>query len=302
MSNRVSTKTVLTTSLAVDFLDLLLNMAIAILTGSAVMAAESLQGGADLVTSGLLVVGLKRSHHRADTKHRFGYGREIYFWTLMSGLFMLAITASFSFAFGWQRFWHPQPIHSPWLALIVLVFGVFSNSYALSLSYRRLRRTESDDSIWEIFSHSTLIEIKAAFALDLIGTVSAVFGLMALGLYYLTGNPVFDGLGAMVIGISIASLGLLLVLDVKDLLIGRSATPELIALIEATTINTKGVKEVRSVQTMYIGSEALLVNIALIFEPNLTRQEIERRVEQIKTVVQTKVPSVRHIQIDSARP
>ncbi|HEY2474565.1 MAG TPA: cation transporter [Candidatus Cybelea sp.] len=52
-------------------------------TGSAAMAAEAIHSTVDAGNSALLMVGLRRSAKPADERHPFGYGREIYFWSLV---------------------------------------------------------------------------------------------------------------------------------------------------------------------------------------------------------------------------
>ncbi|MGH2568958.1 MAG: cation diffusion facilitator family transporter, partial [Bacteroidota bacterium] len=275
---------------------------IAVLSGSAVMLAQALRGGADLLTAGLLLVGLNRSRQRADRSHRFGYGREIYFWTLISALMLLSVTATVAFYNGWQHFFAPPQISNIPIALIILIFGTVTNGYALSLSYRRLKGSHAKQSIWKAFFASALIETKAAFVLDLMGTLGGIFGLSALGLFLLTGNVQFDGLGAMLIGLSTGILAIFLVIDVKDLLVGRSASLELEDEIRKTALAVKGVDDVLDLRTMYIGSERLLVNMELDLQPHLATEQIERLIDIIKAEVKDKVPSVHHIQVELETP
>ncbi len=293
----LSSQQVLKTSLIVDLSDLIFNIIIALLTGSMVMLAEALQGFADLTTSGLLLIGLRRARRRADQQHRFGYGRELYFWSLMAGLFMFAVTASLSFYSGWQRFLHPQPISNPVIALLTLAFAVLTNGYALSLSYQRLR-ADSDQPFWQILNNSVLIEIKAAFALDLMGTASALLGFAALLLYQATDYSQFDGLGAMIIGLSIAALATFLIIDIKDLLIGRGASADITDKIEKSALEVPGVTGVRDLRSMYVGSERLLVTMALDIEPRLKSRNLGKLLDKIKTAVKHKTPAIHHLHIE----
>src|SRR3989338_375740 len=113
---QISAQKVVFTSFIVDILDVILNLIVMLATGSVVMLSELLQGGADLIAAGMLLVGLKRSKSPANKQHPFGQGKEIYFWTLLSALVMFAVAAGFSLYFGWQRFINPQPVHNIYLA------------------------------------------------------------------------------------------------------------------------------------------------------------------------------------------
>src|SRR5918995_5989138 len=106
----VSERRVLVTTFWVDLLDVALNLVVAILTGSVVMLAEFFQGLADLTAAAFLLVGHKRSKKRPDKRHPFGYGKEVYFWTLISAVVMMTFTATASFYFGLMRFLEPEEI------------------------------------------------------------------------------------------------------------------------------------------------------------------------------------------------
>jgi cation diffusion facilitator family transporter len=300
--SKITSARVVRTSFLVDILDILLNLTVALFSGSVVMLVQSLQGTADLFTSGLLVIGVKRSRRIKDKRHHFGYGREIYFWTLMAGVAMITVTTTLSVAYGWRQLTHPMPItHIGW-ALLVLAIGFATNLYALLLSYRRLQNDTHTTSLPEMFLGSVLVETKAAFVLDLMGVMSAIFGFFSLVLYTVTGEVAFDGLGAIFIGLITALLALLLIVDVKDLLIGRSAPANLEEQIKNTALAIKGVDGVLDLRTMYLGSERLLVNLELDIANNLKTEQIEQLIDIIKADIKAKVPTVHHIQVELETP
>ena len=140
LEKKITARRVIITSFAVDLLDIVLNLSVAILSGSVIMVTQVLEAVADLTASGFLLIGLRRSMKKEDRTHPFGYGREIYFWTLLSAIVMFGITSTLSFYFGWQRFDHPQPIHDVQIAPLVLMITFFTNFYAFFLSFRRLLR------------------------------------------------------------------------------------------------------------------------------------------------------------------
>jgi divalent metal cation (Fe/Co/Zn/Cd) transporter len=57
--SKISSKRAILTSFLVDLGDIALNVTAMIFTGSVVLLAEALEGGSDLVASGLLFVGLR---------------------------------------------------------------------------------------------------------------------------------------------------------------------------------------------------------------------------------------------------
>lgn len=294
----ISSDRVVKTSFWVDVTDVLINVILAVVSGSAVMLAKSLQGGADLLTSAFLWIGVARSRRRADRGHRFGYGREVYFWSLLSTLLMVFLAATVTLDHAWYHLVNPQELSYTFVNMLVLLVALGTNAYAFSLSYRRLKQATHEDSIVQAFLDSTLIEIKTTFVLDLMGSASSVFGFISLGLYLLTGDSRFDGLGALMIGGSIVVLGVLLIFDVKDLLIGRGVDADVEQDIKTAAEAVEGVVRVRRVRTMYVGAENLFVALDITFGRLKSPKKIDGIIDDIKKEVRAKVPTARHIQIE----
>ncbi len=214
MSSRITAKRVVLTSFFVDLLDIVLNVTVALLTGSVVMVAEFFQAIADLISSAFLLVGLKRPE------------KEVYLWTILSALIMLIVAASLSFYFGLQRFLHPEEVENIVLAYAALFVAAISNGYAFFISAKRILGRKRLSALIKIFNHSPLIMTKNTFVLDLMGMSSALVGLTALAFYQIVGDLRFDGLGAMGIGIILAFLSMNLILALMAMVGGKTLSRE----------------------------------------------------------------------------
>lgn len=298
----ISAKRVVVTSFLVDILDVVLNITVTILTGSVIMLAAALEGLADLITTGLLLMGLRLSRRPPDKVHPFGYGREIYFWALISALIMISLTATLSFYFGWQRFLQPEGIKNLPLVYFVLAVAIVSNGYSFTLSLRRILRQRKLSQIWTIFLRTSLIETKTTFIKDLMGTSAAILGLIAILIYTVAGDFRFDGIGAMAIGTTLATLAVVLIVGIRDLIIGRSASFEVEEKIRQAAQGIQGVIQVLDLKTAHIGSEKLLVNLDVHIKDDLTTDQIEVLIDKIKAKIQNEVPTVTHIQIELETP
>jgi cation diffusion facilitator family transporter len=295
---KITSKRVILTSFVVDLLDIILNFIVAALSGSVIMLTEVLEGIADLVSSGFLMIGFYRSQQKEDNLHPFGYGSEIYFWSLLSALIMFGLTSSLSFYFGLQRFLHPQAITDINLALIVLLIAVATNGYAFLLSLLRLLRRRPAKHIARIFFRSSLVETKTTFTLDLMGTCSALLGTVALSIYFFTGDQRFDGLGAMIIGIVLAIFAFFLILGIRELLIGKSASKETEEKIKNAALEIDEVEDVLDIKTLHLGTEKLLVNLYVHMKSKLGTRELEQLVDRIEDSVRKEVPSAKYVQVE----
>ncbi len=299
---KISSGYVLRVSFLVDVLDIVLSVAVAILSGSVVMLTQVLEGVSDLISSGLLLVGMARSQQKENRDHPFGFGRELYFWALLAGIVMFSVTATLSIHFGWQRFLHPQEVHNIKLAFIVLGITTITNGYSFILSLKRLLRTRSISAVVRIFLRSSLIETKTTFILDLMGVSSSILGIATLFIYQITGDFRYDGLGAILTGAVLAILAFTLVIGIVDLIVGRSASLEVEARIRSTALNTPEVHKVLGLKTLHIVSEKLLVNIRVHLQHDLTTKEIERLITKIKDDIKKEIPTIKHIQVELETP
>jgi len=299
---RITTKKVIIISVAVDVIDVVLNFYIAVLSGSVVMMTQVLEGVSDLASSGLLLIGFNRSLQKEDRNHPFGYGTEIYFWSFLSAVIMFGLTSTISFYFGWQRFFHPQPIRDIYAAVTILILTFFTNGYAFFISFRRLVKERPLKHILRIFYRSSLIETKTVFILDLMGTSASLLGSISLGIYILTGDMRFDGLGAMIIGIVLAVFSLFLITGIRELLIGKRASTETEAKIKQAALEVAEVEEVLGIKTLHIGTEKFLVDLDVHMQSKLGTKELERLMDKIKDKIRKKVPSAKYIQVELETP
>lgn len=295
---RISANRVVMTSFVVDVLDIGLSLLVTVLSGSVVMLTQTLQGVADLTASGLLLVGVAESQKEADSAHPFGYGRALYFWTLLSAFISLIVTSGLSIYLGWQRFTAPEPISDLWLTYLVLGLSAITNGYSASLSAKRLAGKESMSKIGWMFLRSHLVETKATLILDLMGTSASILGLVALGIYGLTGDLRFDGLGAMVIGVVLGGLIIILLSALRRLIVGHGASKELNDAISTAVVSFPEVDKVTEIRTMHLSAERLLVILGVHLDHDLTTVEIEKLIAAIKERIVEKVPFATDVQIE----
>ena len=150
--------------------------------------------------------------------------------------------------------------------------------------------------------NSCIVETKATFIIDFLGTIAAMFGFVALMLFVVTGNAQFDGLGSVVIGLSMMIGAILLMKDVRDLIVGKAVDDETSREIMKAATSVDGVNSVLDLRTMYLGSERLLVILEVHVEDNRDTDEIEKITDEIKQIVSSLVPIVEHIQVEIETP
>ncbi len=298
----ITTKRALITSFIVDLVDIVTNVIVAVITGSAVMLAEAMQGLADLTAVGLLLVGHKRAGKTATPTHPFGFGKEAYFWALLSAIIILLFTATMSFYSGLQSFLEPEPVQFVGLAYIFLGLAMATNGYAFSVSARKLLEGRSIIMLPQAFMRTVHIAPRTTFVLDSLGFMAAFFGFIALALYGMTGDGRYDGIGAMLIGAMLAVASIVLLSSVKAFIIGKRASADTEDAIKQAALSVEGVEHVLDLRTMMLGSENLLVNLELHFKDGLVTDDIERIIDAVKRKVGHKIPGRTYIQVEPETP
>ncbi len=282
--------------------DILLNLVVGLITGSVSVLAQSLQGAADLATSGTLMFGVRRAKQHANEDYPFGYGREVFFWVLISAMFMLIVTGGASIYLGVDRILNPKPLSDNWLAVAALTVAIFTNGYAFSLSYKGLKKSERKASILDGIKNSSLLELKAAFLIDGAGLLAAVLGLVAVIASEISGSGIFDALGSIMVGLIMVVFAVLLIKDVKNFLVGKSASKRIKGQIVKAATSVKGVQDVLDLRTMFLGSDRLLVVIELHIDERLKTKSIELLSDEVKAVIKKRVPRVEIVQVEVETP
>jgi cation diffusion facilitator family transporter len=302
VSKLITTKKVLSISFFVDLLDVAVNITIAVITGSTVMLAETLQGLADLTSVSMLLIGFRNSKKRSTSQHPFGYGKEQYFWALIAVFLIVAVTSTLSIYSGLQRWIHAEDIKYLGVAYAALVISIFSNGYASILSLRKVLNGQKISRLPREFVESSDITPRITLVLDAAGTLAAVFGLTTLIIYGFTRDSRFDGLGAIAIGVLLLVMALVLLGTTKGLVTGKSAPHKTRRKITQAALQTPQVNGVLDLRTMMMGPDNLLINVRVHLKDDLSTDEVEQVIDDIKENIRKDLDGKAHISVEPETP
>ncbi len=300
--NPVSAKRAVVTSFLVSVGDIFINVVAAILTGSAVVLAQALQGFADLTSAGFLLIGVKSAERKPTEKHPLGFGRELFFWVLLAGVFMFTVTGGLAIFIGIGRILSPTDIDNIPVALGVVIFGLVTNFYSFMVSAKRIRGSMSASFWWRKLRKSSMIETKTTLLVDFLGSLAALLAFVSMIIYIITDNSFFDGLGSILIGLLTMAGALLLIMDLRGLIIGRTPPDTLIKEIRQSILKNRNLNDVLDLDVITIGSGKQLVIAEVHFKDNLDTDKIEMETDKIKDQVMKDVDSVARIQVEAETP
>src|SRR3954468_6238167 len=218
----------------------------AALTGSTAMLAEAIHSAADCGNQVLLLRGMKEAKRAPDAKHPLGYGKVVYFWAFLVAVMLFTLGGLFSVYEGWHKLDQSEPIASPIVAIIVLSVSIVLEAFSLAGCVREIRKVSKGMSLWRFFHVSRNSELIIVLGEDIAALAGLSLALLAILLAIVTGNPMFDALGSIAVGVLLIVVAVMLSREIKALITGESADAETQRAIREFLVQRNEVAELYS--------------------------------------------------------
>lgn len=266
----------------------------AVFTGSASMLAEAIHSFADCGNQALLIWGLKEARRSASPDHPLGYGRAIYFWSFIVALMLFSMGGLFSIYEGAHKLHDNEPVKYAWVAVAILSFSIAAESVSLWGALREINKDRGAQSLWRWFRTSRQSELLVILGEDLAALGGLVLALGFIGLAMLTGEPMWDAVGSICIGVLLILVAILVGIEVKALLVGQSAEPQVLAAMRTHLEAQPQVAQVYSLITQQLGSEIMVAvkarmrplgsDVALVEAINTVERSLRAAFPQVRWV------------------
>ncbi len=257
----------------------------AVITGSGAMLAESIHSFADCGNQGLLFLGLKASKKEPTPEHPLGYGKAIFFWSFIVALILFSMGGLFSIYEGIHKLSSHEGLSSPFIAVAVLSVSILLEGASLWGCITQINKIRHNESLWKWFVNSRQSELVVVMGEDIAALLGLMFALAAVVLSMITGNPIFDAVGSIGIGVLLVIISGFLAVKIKGLLIGQSVDAEVRADIKEFLESLPEITEVLNLITLQLGSR-IMVAVKVKMEAaesideliaNINRCELELR-------------------------
>ncbi|NRQ34773.1 cation transporter [Nonomuraea sp. NN258] len=284
---------------------LLANMSIAVakfvaafFTSSSSMLAEGIHSVADSGNQVLLLFGGKRAQRERTKTHPFGYGRERYFYAFVVAVVLFTIGAAFSLYEGVNKLMHPHDLSSPIWAFAVLIFAIIAEIFSFRTAIKESNAVRGNQSWYAFIRHSKSPELPVILLEDLGALFGLVFALFGVTMTVVTGDPVWDAIGTLMIGVLLAVIAIVLAIETKSLLVGEGAAPDVEEQIRAALESAPEVERVIHMRTLHLGPEELLVAAKIAVEHDDTASQVAQGIDEAERRIREAVPIARVIYLE----
>jgi len=274
----------------------------AAITGSSAMLSEGVHSLVDTGNGCLMYYGLEQSKKPSDQAHPFGYGRELYFWTLVVAVSIFAVGGGVSIYEGVLHLLNPVESENQIWSYSVLGIACVFESISWSYAWAAFQQERKGRSVWRTIRASkdpstftVLFEDTAA----ILGLVIAAAGVF---MSHMFGNPYFDGTASVLIGTVLVVVALLLGYETKGLLIGEGLEKKKLEGIRALVADQPGIEGVKDIASIFVGQHAVLLILELVIEKELRNGDVLSVIAQAEQSVRAAYPEIARIFYQPSAP
>ena len=130
----------------------------------------------------------------------------------------------------------------------------------------------------------------------MLGIIVAFLGIL---LSQITGNPHYDGIASIIIGLILAGTAAWLAYEIKGLLIGESARPEIVKGIKEIAKSYPKIKHVNEVLTLHMGPEFILLNLSVDFADSISAGDVEETISRLDRHIKQTYPKIKRVFVEA---
>ena len=266
----------------------------AVITSSASMLAEASHSWADTGNEIFLIIAQRRAARPADKDHPLGYGREVYVWSMFAAIGLFAVGAGVSITHGITELLDPEPASDFVVAYVVLAVSFVLEGVSFLQASRQARRAATEQHL-DLMDHILATSdptVRAVFFEDAAALVGVVIAALGIGLHQVTGSPVPDAVGSILVGILLGVVAVVLIDRNRRFLVGQVADPRLNDAAIRALLALPEVARVTKLRLEFVGARQLYLTGAVDLTGNMTEEDashvlasLERRLASSPAVV-----------------
>ena len=269
-----------------------------LLTGSSSLLTEAIHSAADCANQVLLFIGLRQGARPAGPKHPLGHGQAAFVASFLVALLLFSVGGLYSLVEGLHKIRHPeQPHHLVW-AVALLVFAIVLEGGSLRGALRAAEPGRRGRSLLRYLRQSSSTELVVVLAEDLAALLGLLLALAAVLLTLLTGNPMWDGIGSVAIGLLLIGVAAFVGLEVSSLLMNEAPPLALRAAIRTAVDEDPAVEHVLNLVAVVIGGDRLMVALQVKFREQPSGTALVAAINSLERSLHARFPQIQHLFVE----
>ena len=262
--------------------------AAAALTGSAAMVAEAAHSWADTGNEVFLLVAERSGSRPRDEQHPRGYGRATYAWSMIAAFGLFTAGAVVSVWHGVSQLTSDAEEVSFTVNYVVLGIAFVLEGTSFLQAGRQVRGASRRFGIHPLryVAQTSNPTLRAVFFEDFSALLGILIAAAGIGLHQATGDPVFDALGSIAIGVLLGFVAVFLIRRNMDYLLGEAPTADTRSRVIAGLLGHPQIERLTYLHLEYVGPQRLFVVAAVDLIGDDTEDHLALRLRGVEADIE----------------
>jgi zinc transporter 9 len=275
MATSTSVRTVVTALLGNSFV-MVIKLIAFLASGSGAMLSEAIHSAADTGNQLLLFIGLRRGERAPDEKFHYGYGGERFVFGILSAAGIFFLGCGITVYHSIDSLLHPHPPELTMWTFVVLGVSIVIEGIVLLLAIQAVNQARGDMPFFKFVRERADPATVAILLEDSAAVLGMLTASASIILSYVTGNPIFDTIGSMLIGVILGGIAIYLVRENRELLIGRAVPDVVEEMFTNVILDHPAVRSVRDVKTRQLTHDAYLFKAELTLDTDYLAEQLDK--------------------------
>lgn len=253
-----------------------------VISKSSAMISDSVHSLSDVLSTFVVIIGVKISNKKADSDHPYGHERiECVSAIILSG--MLFIIGALIGINGIKNITNSSNLVMPGvLALIASIISIISKEAMYQYTIRVSKKINSAALKADAWHHRS----------DALSSIGSFIGILGSRL----GFKIFDPLASVIISLCIIKVSIDIFKDAIDKMVDKSCDKEVIDKVISVIEKNESVKNIDDIKTRQFGNKAY-VDVEISVDENLLLKDAHKVAEEIHNSVENEINIVKHCMV-----
>lgn len=262
----------------------LFKLIIGIIGKSAAMVSDAIHSASDVLSTIVVMVGVKLSSKESDKRHPYGHERMECIAAILLGGILFLTGAGIAFSGIRQAFFLKETnyMEPKGITLVAAVISIVVKEMMYWYTKLAAQKIHSDALLADAWHHRS----------DALSSIGSFIGIAGAKL----GHPICDPIACIIIAFLIMKVAAEIVIDSFRKMIDESCDETLVEKMEKTVKTQEGVLGIDDMKTRIFGSK-IYVDIDIVADSSLTLYEAHQIAERVHLAIETQYPDVKHCMV-----